>query len=202
VVLRNISWETYERLLLDLEDCSVPHLTYDDGDLEIMSSSSLHERITRAVDQFIYLVTEELEINASCLGSTTFRLEVEKRGFEPDSCFYFGENEPLIRGKDNIDPRVDPVPDLVIETDVTSPSIARFPIFASLGVPEIWRYKDGRFQIFNLEDGFYIKKDDSSLIPMVTAEVLTQFIAEFITMNPLEWMKKVRDWARSIKDAK
>lgn len=49
-------------------------------------------------------------------------------GLEPDNCFYF-QNEPLIRGKLNLDLRQDPPPDLALEIDVTSKSLNRFPVF-------------------------------------------------------------------------
>ncbi|GEM_PF-3876075 len=37
VVLRGVSWDTYERLRHDLEAHSAPRLTYDEGTLEIMT---------------------------------------------------------------------------------------------------------------------------------------------------------------------
>ncbi len=99
VVLPNIRWETYERLLADLEDCSAPRLTYDRGRLEIMSPTPKHENLNRAVEILVNVLAEEFGINSRGLGSTTFRREDLERGFEPDSCFYF-QNEPLIRGKE------------------------------------------------------------------------------------------------------
>ena len=35
VALHNVSWETYERLLADLQDGSAPRLTYDRGRLRL-----------------------------------------------------------------------------------------------------------------------------------------------------------------------
>ncbi len=49
-VLRNVSWETYEQLLKNYENCSVPRLTYNQGDLEIIfirGSDSIRQRSTR-----------------------------------------------------------------------------------------------------------------------------------------------------------
>ena len=39
VTRRHVSWETYERLLAEHEQCSSPRFTYDRGVLEIMSPS-------------------------------------------------------------------------------------------------------------------------------------------------------------------
>ena len=124
IVLHNISWGTYERLLEELADCSAPRLTYDRGELEIMSPTPEHEKVNRTLDQLVSFVAFEMEVETSDLGSTTFRLEDLERGFEPDSCFYV-QNEALIPGKDRLDLTVDPPPDLVIEIDITTSSISR-----------------------------------------------------------------------------
>src|SRR5919112_5545286 len=129
VLLRNISWETYERLLDERGDSRVPRLAYDWGDLEIMSPSSEHE----SVAYFVAVLAEEMRVNAYGVGSTTYRRGDIGRGFEPDASFYI-RNEERIRGKPRIDLSVDPPPDLVIEVDITSPSLDKFPIYARLGV--------------------------------------------------------------------
>ena len=52
VVLPNVSWETYERLLSKyLSNCSVPHLTYDQGRLEIMGPTAKHEKVNRNLER-------------------------------------------------------------------------------------------------------------------------------------------------------
>jgi len=198
VLLRNISWQTYERLLEDLADCSVPHLTYDRGDLEIMSPTAKHEFVNRAIDTFVNLVALELEIEARALGSTTYKREDIERGFEPDSCFYT-KNEARIRGKDRIDLSVDPPPDLVIEIDITTSSINKHSIFAQFKVAEVWRYDGETIEILELVQGSYVKVETSSVFPLITNAVLTSFVAESLTLSRLEWMKKVREWARQQK---
>jgi Uma2 family endonuclease len=75
VVLHNIGWNTYERLLADHENNSAPRLTYDRGELEIMSPSPEHEKFNRRIAQLVLAVAEELNIEAEDLGSTTFRRE-------------------------------------------------------------------------------------------------------------------------------
>jgi Uma2 family endonuclease len=46
-------------------------------------------------------------------------------------------------GKERFDLTIDPPPDLAIEIDIHPPDVARQPIYAALGVPEVWRF-DGR----------------------------------------------------------
>jgi Uma2 family endonuclease len=200
VVLPNVSWETYERLLTDLSDCSVPHLTYDQGRLEIMSPTAKHEKVNRSIERLVSIAALELNIEVGSLGSTTFKREDIARGFEPDSCFYV-QNEAAIRGKEELDLLVDPPPDIVFEVDITSSSIDKRSLFAQFAVPEVWCYDDESIEILNLVNSAYVKSESSSVLPFLTAKVLTDFIAESLALSSLEWMKKVRDWAQQQKAA-
>jgi Uma2 family endonuclease len=198
VTLYNVSWETYERLLADLQDSSAPRMTYDRGTLEIMSPSSEHERYNRIAAQIVEELAVEMNINFDSLGSTTFRREDIDRGFEPDSCFYI-QNAMAVRGKKRIDLSVDPPPDLVIEIDITNPSLDKFPIFAQVGVPEVWRFDGSRLAIYELSGGDYHERETSIVFPAATASDVTAFIKESETMDRPEWVRKVRGWARARK---
>jgi Uma2 family endonuclease len=195
VVLPNVSWETYERLLTDLSDCSVPHLTYDQGRLEIMSPTAKHEQVNRNIERLMTISSLEMNVEVRSLGSTTFKREDIARGFEPDSCFYV-QNEAVIRGKEELDLLVDPPPDIVFGVDITSSSIDKRSLFAHFAVPEVWCYDDEKIEILNLVNRAYVRSESSSVLPFLTAKVLTDFVAESLTLSGLEWMKKTRDWAR------
>src|SRR5437763_5879909 len=88
IILHNISWETYEKLLVDLANQSSKRLTYDQGTLEIMSPLPEHERLNRTIALLIEIASEEMSIDIERIGSTTFKREDLARGFEHDSCFY------------------------------------------------------------------------------------------------------------------
>jgi Uma2 family endonuclease len=173
-------------------------MTYDRGTLEIMSPSSEHERYNRTAAQIVEELAVELNIDFDNLGSTTFRREDIDRGFEPDSCFYI-QNATQVRGKKRIDLTVDPPPDLVIEIDITSPSLDKFPIFAQVGVPEVWRFDGSRLAIYGLSGDEYRERDVSLAFPLVAAADLTAFIKESETIARPEWVRKLRDWARDRK---
>jgi Uma2 family endonuclease len=195
VVLHDISWECYEHLLKDLADRSGPRLTYDKGVLEIMSPLPEHERPNRAIAQVVSVVAEEWDIELEDLGSTTFRREDLARGFEPDSCFYI-QHADQIRGKNRIDLTTDPPPDLVIEIDITSPSFPKLPIYAQLGVPEVWRYDGNRLSVLRLEGGEYREVEESLALPGLTSSVLTRFLEDNKTLRRTEWLRAVREWLR------
>lgn len=195
VVLHNVSWETYERLLAEHADSSAPRFVYDRGELEIRSPNPEHERTNRRIAQLVLAVADEMGITAEDLGSTTFRREELERGFEPDSCFYM-RNEEAIRGKGRIDLTVDPPPDLVIEVDITSPSLDKLSIYARMGVPEVWRYDGRKASVLILGGEGYAETARSVALWPLTSEILSRFIEESKTLERRAWMRKVREWAR------
>ncbi|HXM33846.1 MAG TPA: Uma2 family endonuclease [Pyrinomonadaceae bacterium] len=201
VLLHNVSWSTYESLLRDYEDVRNPRFTYDRGDLLIMVRSAEHEEISDAISVPIQTLAEEFGIEWRGFGSMTHKREELQRGFEPDACFYF-KNEARMRGKKRLDLSVDPPPDLVVEIDITHPSINKLPLFAALGIPEVWRFDGEVVEISLLRDGNYAKVDNSSSLPLVTAEVVTAFVRESKHLGRLEWVKKMRDWARQQTEAR
>jgi Uma2 family endonuclease len=136
VVLRNLSWETYERLLAEHADSHSPRLTFDRGVLEIMSPYPEHERYSLRIARLVDVLAEERDIEMEALGATTFKRQELERGFEPDSCFYV-QNADRVRNKSQIDLATDPPPDLVIEIEFTRPAINKRSLFAALGIPEV-----------------------------------------------------------------
>ena len=191
VNLHGVRWETYECLLADHADSSAPHFTYDRGELEIMSPLPAHVDATWAVERVVEIVAEEFEIEFRNLRSTTFKRRDMERGFEPDSCFYV-QNEPRVRGRRRLDLRVDPPPDLVIEIDLTSDSMTKFPLFAQLGVPEVWRFRGGDFQIFGLFDDQYRRQASSSAFPALTAAEVAEFLRSSTSMSRTAWLRHLR----------
>lgn len=194
VIIENVSWQTYEQLLADLADRSVPRLTYDRGTLQIMSPTSRHEELNRNLALIVTILAAALGLDIRNLGSTTFRREDLSRGFEPDSCFYV-EHEPDVRGKAKIDLSQDPPPDLVIEIDITSGSLDKFPIYFQVGVPEIWHYDGSRLTIHQLTGGVYRESETSGIFPNVRATDLDRLLGESLTQPSTRWLKALQEWA-------
>jgi Uma2 family endonuclease len=195
VILEGVSWETYESLLADHLDRSVPRFAYDRGVLEVMSPSVTHEMHNYNIALLVEVLAEELGFDVVGTGSTTFRREDLQRGFEPDSSFYV-QNEARIRGKTEIDLAVDPPPDLLIEIDISRSSLDKLPIYAQLGIPEVWRHDGTKLLILRLEGAGYVEDADSGVLPPLTGTVLSGFIDECRTLQRRIWMRRVREWAR------
>jgi Uma2 family endonuclease len=195
VVLHNTSWETYQRLMKERGESRVPRFAYDRGELEIMSPSTEHESIAYYIGLLVAMFAEESGVDLYGAGSTTFDREDLERGFEPDACFYV-RNAGLVRGKPRIDLRLDPPPDLVIEVDITSPSLDKFTIYARASVSEIWRHDGERLAIFELSGEGYTKIAESKVLPPLTSETLSRFIDESSSLDIGTWMRRVREWVR------
>jgi Uma2 family endonuclease len=198
VVLHNVTWETYERLLAEHAGRSSPRLTYDRGDLEVKSPLPEHERLNRAIQLLVPLVAGEIGVKVYSLGSTTFRREDVQRGFEPDSCFYV-QNLAAVRGKRALDLAVDPAPDLVVEIEITHPSLPKLPIYAAFRVPEVWRYDGTQWHVLLLAADQYAEAAESRALPGVTAQTLALLLDESTQFDDVEWMDKVRAWARTLR---
>jgi Uma2 family endonuclease len=194
VVLRSVTWETYERLLSEHAESSSPRLTFDRGELEIMSPSAEHERYNLRIVDLVGILADEIDVRVEGLGSSTFKREELERGFEPDSCFYV-KNVERVRGKRRIDLAVDPPPDLVVEGDITSPSISKLPIFAEFGVPEVWRFDGERLSILCLRDRGYQEVEEGEVFPGLSAEAISQLLARGDSLDRTGWLRLVRAWA-------
>jgi Uma2 family endonuclease len=196
VVLRTVSWETYERLLVENIDSSSPRFTYDRGVLEIMSPSAEHEWYNRLVSALVALLARELRIDILDLGSTTFKRLDAKQGFEPDSCFYVA-HASQVRGKERIDLTIDPPPDIVVEITVTHPSVSKFSICAEFGVPEIWTYDGVRLSMHSLSAGAYVETTSSKALPKLAAAQLTDFLELAKKTDSVTWPDQVLKRFRS-----
>jgi len=141
---------------------------------------------------------EELEIDIAGAASTTFQREDLAQGFEPLACFYV-QDASRIRGHKQIDLRVDPPPELVIEIDISHASLNKFPIFAGLGIPEVWRYPKQTLNILRLAGETYLPQESSDVFPGASGEDLTRLIADGQKMKRTEWIRSVREWALTLK---
>lgn len=195
VLLHNISWQQFENLLLDLGESRASRIAYDAGTLEIMTPLPEHEYYREAIADAIKDIADELDMDYESYGSTTWRKQVKQAGLEPDNCFYF-QNEPLIRGKLEFDLAQDPPPDLTLEIDLTSKSLDRFPIYARLGVPEIWCYEEGELRIYTLRSGQYIRVEFSPTFPQLPIRDLPQLIESYRLQGRRALRRAVRVWVR------
>ncbi|HUG92964.1 MAG TPA: Uma2 family endonuclease [Planctomycetaceae bacterium] len=196
ILLVDVSWQAYEELR------AVPQtrrlrMTYDRGELELMSPSKRHERLGYVLGRFIDVLTEELNVPMQGCRSTTFKRSDLSRGLEADNCYYIA-NEALVREREEIDLSVDPPPDLSVEIDISSSSIDRMSIYAALRVPEVWRHDSESLKFFSLnEGGQYLEIERSIAFPQITPDMLLEFLDHLYLMDETSLIREFRQWVRT-----
>ncbi len=196
IVLHNISWQTFEQILTESGDKRNNRFYYLNGTLEIMSPLALHERSNRFIDDLIRVLSDELDIELCKCGSLLMRIPDRKLGAEPDSCYYI-KNEPLIREKTEIIMGQDPPPDLVLEVDITNPSDRRLPIYALLGIPEVWVYDGYGIKFLALENGEYLSIEKSLSFPILPTVIVVEFMQKRFSLGERKTLKEFRQWVRN-----
>ena len=199
--LHQIPWSLYLALRA-ADDRRGVRMSYLDGTLELMSPEYLHDKAASRLERLIFIVAEELDIAYACTRTTTLKRPgggaTRGAGKEPDTTFYFA-HEPSIRDKDEIDLNVDPPPDLAVEVDNTSDSARALPVYAALGVPEVWRYdvRSGSLWFGRLEDdGHYVPIERSDSLPRLTPALVLEGLALCQGVSELRWGRLLRDWVR------
>ena len=81
--------------------------------------------------------------------------------------------------------------------DITGPLVNKFPIFAALRIPEVWRHDGARVAIFTLADNDYVERVESVVLPKVTSAILTELIDASRQLKRPAWLRQVRAWART-----
>lgn len=197
LVLDGMSWDYYERTLEEIANRPM-RVTFHHGSIEIMPPLAEHESAKGAIGALVELAALESNIAMRRLGSTTFRSEEKQAGLEPDACYYL-RNEARVRGMKRFDPTRDPPPDLAIETDITSRSIPRQPIYAELGVPELWRYDGRRLTVLVLSDsGDYAATAASPAFPLLPIDRFELFIHRMESEEQNSVLREFRDWVKTL----
>jgi Uma2 family endonuclease len=197
LVLNGVSWGFYERTLDEIGNRPM-RVTFHRGEIEIMPPLSEHEFAKGAIGGLIEVMAIELNIPMRRFGSTTFRREDKQVGLEPDECYYL-ENEAKVRGMKRFDPTRDPPPDLAIEIDITRRSISREPIYADLGVPEVWRYDGRRLDLRVLgKSGRYRSVTASAAFPFLPMDRFQAFVHRMEAEGQTGVLREFRDWVKTL----
>ena len=195
VVLRDVSWQLFERLLDELGATRAVRLAYDEGTLEIMTPLMPHERSNRLIDKLVSILVEELELNIMSVGSMTCKREDLQKGAEPDSSFYI-QNEPLMRSKENVDLNQDPPPDLVVEVEYSRSAVDKLRLYAAMGVPEFWRYNGGELHIYRLEAGQYVLCHTSPTFDPIRTNEIPRFLKRNVEIGEIGVKREFRAWVK------
>lgn len=131
VVLHSVSWAEYLRKLDERGDRSGPRISYNEGELEIMSPSKTHESIKSKIGRLVEVWCLEKGVRFETLGAWTINDERVQRGAEPDECWVFGDRD-LEKAER---------PDLAVEVEWTRGGLDKLDIYRKLSVREVWMWR-------------------------------------------------------------
>lgn len=195
VLLQNISWQTFKTMLAEMGSDRAFRLAYAQGTVEIMTPLMPHENSNRLIEVFVGVLCEELGLEIKRTGSLTMTRDDLERGAEPDSSYYI-QNEYLVRDLEDIDLASSPPPDLVMEVEYYRSKINKFQLYASMGVPEFWRYNGSVLRIYTLESGQYLERDTSPTFAPVPVTEIPRFIKESRNVGEIAITRAFRVWVR------
>lgn len=165
VVICGISWERY--LAFDEKlgnDRPGPRLYYLEGELEIITTSIEHERITESVGRNISDFLLQKGFEAWPRGQTTMRQPLKKVGAEPDESWCVGEEKEF--------------PDLVMEVTLTSGGVNKLDVYRWFQVPEVWLWRRDKLEIFLMGgSGDYAPSPTSRVLPGFDLGLLERCVA-------------------------
>ncbi|PSB04714.1 Uma2 family endonuclease [Merismopedia glauca] len=190
---RNLDWHAFKQIQSLLTERTRARFTYDNGVLEITMPLEGHERSARLIELFIRVLVVEIGMKIKTMGSTTLDREDLLKSAEPDNGYYI-QNYSLVSDRE-INLNVDPAPDLVVEVDITHTDLNKNLLYASLGVPEFWRFNGRVWQILQLVNGTYVECDRSPTFPIVEKNDLYQFL-EVALLDEVAAEVNFRQWVR------
>ncbi len=194
----NVTWDEYEELLEQVGEAHGLRISYNDGTLKIMSLSPTHEKYADFIKSLVVHIRFRLRINILFFGSATMRKRKKSKGNEPDACFYV-QTAAAIGNRLEIDFTVDPPPDVVVEVDIHHNSTDNYPIYAALGVPEIWRYDGLEATIYHLQENNYVEAETSRALDMITSTILTEYLARMRQEGEFAAIIAFDEWLQSLQ---
>jgi len=170
VVRSPATWQEYQTLCEQRGDDSIPRLKYRSGEVLHMSPLPKHGRDVSLIADIIKVLLDSTGCEYDSFTPVTMQLP-EESGIEPDYCFYI-DHWQAVSGKERIDWRNDPPPDLVLEIDITSYSDVQD--YLPYRVPEVWLFRNQHLLIYQLQGDEYGITSQSQYFPEVN---LSQIVA-------------------------
>ncbi len=194
-VLHGVPPKVYWQLMEVLSEQYLRH-SYDGWTLEMMTPRRDHEWIKELVGRMLETMAFTLRLSIQSTGSTTLSRSKHDRGLQPDKSYYVGAHVASA-ASETYEPGVDPPPDLTIEVEATNPVVPRLPLYAAVGVREIWRWTGEEMDFLRLIRGRkYAKIRRSLAFPFIAAADVTRFLQERDPANENAVVRRFVNWAR------
>lgn len=203
ILLEKINWEKFEQLLQEMGPARTTRFTYDRTRLELMNPFDDHDRYRKLVESLILVLADEVNVAVEGYMLPNLQRPDLQRGVEPDAGYYIQRAEQM-GDRSHIDLQRDPPPDLIADVALTRCLIDPLPIYADLGVPEVWRYLSqpgddfcqGTLQIYHLEEGRYRTASYSLAFPFLPGAQVQNFIAQSDSLGLMPALRVLRAWVQ------
>ena len=211
IVLRRVPWEVYEALRDESRNDRI-RMTYLDGTMILMSPAYIHDEDVEILGLVVRGVSAGLGLALKSVRTTTLRrgtARLKGAAKDPDNGYYIGDHVRAMiscrkSGKHKLDLAVDRPPDLVLEIDNTRKSKLALPIYARLGVPEVWRYdvKSDTVRFLRLVGDAYVEVERSVILYKLTPALVIQALdmLDEGEMDEYAYLERIRQWAIDLPD--
>jgi Uma2 family endonuclease len=193
LTFHNLDWQAFKQIQHLLGSRTHARFSYDNGVLEITMPLEGHERSARLIELFIRVLVVEMGLKLKTMGSTTLDREDLLKSAEPDNGYYIQNYARVADHEVNLN--VDPPPDLVVEVDITNTDLNKNVLYASLGVPEFWRFNGQALRILQLRNGAYTEIENSPTFPLLRKADFYQFL-ETAFQDEVSAEINLRQWVR------
>lgn len=168
VSLAGMTWIDYEKF--NSEEYLSYKVSYFNGVITLVSPSKNHERIAQTIAILVAAYCRKFNLLYFPMGST--RLENKPLvGKEPDVSFAFNSDKDI--------------PDLAIEVIFSSGSIDDLHTYQTIGVQEVWFWRNNKITFYQLQTQGYIEVNNSKFLPNLTSKILENFANQGLMKSPL-----------------
>lgn len=132
------------------------------------------------IARLLYVYANVMNIDLFSCGSATCKSESTMRGLEPDESFCIGQRQTF--------------PDLAIKVIITSSGINKLEVYQGLRVPEVWFYKNEKFELYRITSNYsgYDAISQSQFFPNLDLDLMTEYI------QPDREPEMVRAWRKLV----
>jgi Uma2 family endonuclease len=201
VVLPNVSWQQFEQLLTELGAERTTHFTYNRGKLELMTPTEEHLRCHRLLDSLILLLSDQIDLPMTSIDSVLLKDQNLGYGTQPAACYYL-RDDAARPDQRSIDLTQHPAPDLAVEIALNKSTMDKLPIYAALGISEVWRYVTqagddvlrGKLFIYQKSGDRYQEITHSEAFPFLSGDRILEFLDHSDTVGLASALQTVRSW--------
>jgi Uma2 family endonuclease len=182
LVHHGLTWQHFKLIQAGFAGASGIRLFYYDGTLEILMPGRDHELFKTLIGYLIETFFLEKDIPFQPTGSMTQEAE-ETVSAQADESYCIGESKP--------------VPDLSIEVIFTSGGPSKLARYQALGVPEVWFWEDGLFQLYHLRGDRYDRITHSELPALQDLDL--NLLTRCVLLAQTDYAEAVRTFRREIQ---